>query len=715
MIKVKDGYAKLIGTTYAGTADRVLLSNGSDFGLHTGRNNEANKIVRTDASGYIQAGWISTTSGDMGTAAINRIYCSNDNWIRYKTPANFFSTLANDSNQLSITVGSQNRKLTVAYATNAASATKLQTARNIWGQLFDGSNNVAGNMYDVGQITFLPLSGTDGRALLYQPMADNDFFRIYVGGTASNSGYAEIATADDGNEPIYVRQYSDVFNTIKRTLTLLDGSGNSSFPGSLTLNGELINTGSGIWVQGGSSSGGNVGRMSLVNGMPNGLAYNTSRGVRIYSNAIAFADPYNGNSNNDAGWIRHIEETADRGQLEIAVGDNNINETIVVRRYNTSSEVGKELYLFNSAGDSTFPGNVGIGTNPDGGNEGYKLYVNGNIYSNNITNSNNFISRVTTGTQPYACTSTTVNTNLNADLLDGYHESSFTKKHAEYRFASVNTAPNKYVWLCRIGNGSAYSGMAITLDVDSRYHKHYQINMLIATGQYAYSSSSISINKSDNAPNVYYFRTLNTSDVGYDYFDIYVDCGSWNFGGYKISNLNSNGSLIFTNKCILVDSLPIGTTSVASYVSVNSGTSSMALAYYSDWNTISQYSDTVGSSADPVFIQSGKPLTCTGIKVNSSYKTITGATIYWDIRRYGRVVVVSGKISSSGTTNTTQVLLDSDLPYCYSTYGAGVTISKGGGDAERHIVLYVSGSSFYCDPYNFNGINVSYFSFCYMS
>lgn len=121
MIKVKDGYAKLIGTTYAGSSERVLLSNGGDFGLHTGRNNEANKLVRTDASGYIQAGWINTTSGDMGTTAVTRIYCSNDNFIRYKTPANFFSTLDNDTNQLSITVGSQNRKLTVAYATTATS------------------------------------------------------------------------------------------------------------------------------------------------------------------------------------------------------------------------------------------------------------------------------------------------------------------------------------------------------------------------------------------------------------------------------------------------------------------------------------------------------------------------------------------------------------------------------------------------------------------
>ena len=64
--------------------------------------------------------------------------------------------------------------------------------------------------------------------------------------------------------------------------------------------------------------------------------------------------------------------------------------------------------------------------------------------------------------------------------------------------------------------------------------------MLISTGQYAYSSSSISINKSDSAPNVYYVRTANDSSIGYDYFDIYVTCNAWNSGGYKIINTNVN-------------------------------------------------------------------------------------------------------------------------------------------------------------------------------
>lgn len=72
--------------------------------------------------------------------------------------------------------------------------------------------------------TFRKIQGTCG---------DNDFWRIGGGATGNNAGYMEIATADDGTEPIYVRQYSGTFNDITRTATLLDGSGNTSFPGTV--------------------------------------------------------------------------------------------------------------------------------------------------------------------------------------------------------------------------------------------------------------------------------------------------------------------------------------------------------------------------------------------------------------------------------------------------------------------------------------------------
>ena len=76
-------------------------------------------------------------------------------------------------------------------------------------------------------------SGTTTRSILFT-MGDNDHGRIACGATVTNGGWLEIATADDGEEPIYVRQYSGVFTTVKRTLTLLDASGNSSFPGTVT-------------------------------------------------------------------------------------------------------------------------------------------------------------------------------------------------------------------------------------------------------------------------------------------------------------------------------------------------------------------------------------------------------------------------------------------------------------------------------------------------
>ena len=139
---------------------------------------------------------------------------------------------------------------------NAASANKLTTARKIWGQSFDGTADISGNMSSVGQITFSALSGTNGRALLYQQMADNDYFRIYAGGTASNSGYVEIATADDGNEPIYVRQYTGVFSSVKRTLTLLDANGYTHFPSYINIGGNENNNSSPdrVWGSNGSDS-----------------------------------------------------------------------------------------------------------------------------------------------------------------------------------------------------------------------------------------------------------------------------------------------------------------------------------------------------------------------------------------------------------------------------------------------------------------------------
>lgn len=90
-------------------------------------------------------------------------------------------------------------------------------------------------------------------------IGDNDYWRVVGGAASTNSGYLELATGDDTNEPIYVRQYSGKFTTLKRTATLLDGSGNTSFPGQVTattFKGCLAREGKSVsWKDGNSGNG----------------------------------------------------------------------------------------------------------------------------------------------------------------------------------------------------------------------------------------------------------------------------------------------------------------------------------------------------------------------------------------------------------------------------------------------------------------------------
>ena len=115
---------------------------------------------------------------------------------------------------------------------NAATATNVAYS-GLTGTVPTWNQNTTGNATTATSV-YTTYTGTNEGNVVYANIADNDFFRIRVGGSATNAGWAEIATADDGNEPIYVRQYTGVFTTVTRTATLLDGSGNTTFPGTVT-------------------------------------------------------------------------------------------------------------------------------------------------------------------------------------------------------------------------------------------------------------------------------------------------------------------------------------------------------------------------------------------------------------------------------------------------------------------------------------------------
>ncbi|MBI4801144.1 MAG: hypothetical protein HY796_01350 [Elusimicrobia bacterium] len=85
----------------------------------------------------------------------------------------------------------------------------------------DGSGNAKWSADTAGAATYIQAT-----------VASNDYIRV-KGGGSSNAGWLEIATGDDGTEPIYVRQYNTVPSIVNEAV-LLDGSGNTSFPGTVT-------------------------------------------------------------------------------------------------------------------------------------------------------------------------------------------------------------------------------------------------------------------------------------------------------------------------------------------------------------------------------------------------------------------------------------------------------------------------------------------------
>ena len=93
MIKVKDGYAKLIGTEYKGNGSRLLVTNGADVGYSS--KSIANNIVQRNANQHVFATYYQSNISDEAISSIGSIYVRNtsDNYIRRVSKAQFYTVL----------------------------------------------------------------------------------------------------------------------------------------------------------------------------------------------------------------------------------------------------------------------------------------------------------------------------------------------------------------------------------------------------------------------------------------------------------------------------------------------------------------------------------------------------------------------------------------------------------------------------------------------
>lgn len=196
---------------------------------------------------------------------------------------------------------------------------------------------------------------------------------------------------------------------------------------NINLDKQLVMNNKRIWIQGVGTAGGNNNRLTLVAGMPSGLAFNTScRGTILYSNGIAFADPYNSNSNTDSGWIRHLETTSNVGTLEIAVGDDASNEQIHFRWYNTNSSaetIAHDITVPRATGTLALTSQIPTTLPANGGNSDTVDGIHANGLLTALSNSNKGIS-ITVGGTTKSVSNISVNyasSAGNADAVDGEH------------------------------------------------------------------------------------------------------------------------------------------------------------------------------------------------------------------------------------------------------------------------------------------------------
>lgn len=157
--------------------------------IHTGRNNEANRLVRTDASGYIQAGYINSSSGDEKNAS---------------NPSYVWGTNGSDSYLRTYSTGS----LSVNYANSAGSAgsagytTKLRRRD-------DASDYNVQTSWGTDKTGYWSLRGYSG---------DTYHAGVWVAwaGDATNAGYSSTVGINYNNDS-------------NSTYSMLWGSGNSVY------------------------------------------------------------------------------------------------------------------------------------------------------------------------------------------------------------------------------------------------------------------------------------------------------------------------------------------------------------------------------------------------------------------------------------------------------------------------------------------------------
>lgn len=459
-------YVPFMSTVASGTAPFIVVSNTVVGNLNADLLDGVHLAGLSGREGVMRS-WI------RGTYTTVNQYFGNGNVVTIDPKATDDATLSANTTVLSLGDSAiRNTQLAFHYDTNTIKYRRHDDSKwNDWvvlihsgnyasysdgryvkkaGDTMTGDLNISG-----GHILYMLQTSPTSTQQIHLQGGSTDYGRIAFGATDSNAGWMEIASCDDGNEPIYARQYTGVFTTVKNTLTLLDANGDTVMSNNKGLSvgwGSRQVREGGSWIHGGADAASSA-DANLRFGSWYGIGWypTFSGGSVAQGNNAMWLNVRNGNLDTHGAITAHTNYLAanwDSARRLVLGGGSSY---VYIDSRNSSNNVLCNIVLQDNK--------VSIGK---------------------YAESSRFVSTVGTGTAPYQCSSTTLNTNLNADLLDNWHIMDIPRNYnstATYslQFALGGTDNNwKKIFACSESGAGPYRSVTVWGRIWYAYGNHAQ-------------------------------------------------------------------------------------------------------------------------------------------------------------------------------------------------------------------------------------------------
>lgn len=563
MIKVKDGYAKLIGTTYQGSATQVLLSNGGD--LEYSASSKASTLVQRNASQHIYATYFNSAISDEALTDIGSVYVRNtsDTFIRRVSKTQFYSILDNkfvtlDTNQTvsGIKTFSTQQKFTVATGTSPFTVSSTTVVSNLNADMLDGWH--LNYILKDGYVT----SGTAGLSSYWRKVWDI---------TLNN-------------------QYNDV------DINLLVHSAYNQQWGIISFR----------LRQNGTGTAKNISAYlaEVVGNIPTDrfrLYYNNSSGLcQLWCNPSSQYSVYN---------YRVLAKTWRTGTEATTLGTFYTGNTTTAQSLPSDSYVSMTgITIVNTAAKVantlTFAAGAFAAKTYNGS---AAVTVNIPTHTSHLTNNSGFW----TGTRYWANVAvSTASSTSTQPTFNTCYTSNWFRSTGSTGWYSQTYGGGWYMtdstWIRTYGSKSVYQNTG-----QIRTDGYLVTNGGITIGATSPNNGTYKSHVTGNSWSSGYIR------AGAGFYHNSVNSNNYVLlagGSYKSLADFAKGNAGASNRGVYVTN---GTVTAMTYylnATINSGASGK-LAYYSGTNSIDDYTSTVGSSGTPIYLSSGVPTACTGVMV----------------------------------------------------------------------------------------------------